>query len=231
MKYGVSSLSLTETLDSFLPFNFVASCFNIFYYFIWALLGGSSDTFISFLLKNQVVIKKQQNKTAMCTQNCINLLDIYCLPTGFWVFSVIAENPSAIGKKKKAQTHLSVRWFFWFQESLMSYATTFQVWLGFCPGMYCTHASTSVPRNARRHLWWHRGSSLPAPAPLSTAELGGCQGSRLTFRCQSGHRCGCWTPQQSNQVVDKTGRQHWTVQPGGNDLLCQLCGIYFLSPF
>lgn len=101
MKYGVSSLSLTETLDSFLPFNFVASCFNIFYYFIWALLGGSSDTFISFLLKNQVVIKKQQNKTAMCTQNCINLLDIYCLPTGFWVFSVIAENPSAIGKKKK----------------------------------------------------------------------------------------------------------------------------------
>lgn len=38
----------------------------------------------------------------MCTQNCINLLDIYCLPTGFWVFSVIAENPSAIGKKKKS---------------------------------------------------------------------------------------------------------------------------------
>lgn len=104
-----------------------------------------------------------------------------------------------------------------------SFATSVQDWLGCCPGKYCMHASTSVPRCTSRHLW-HRGGSFPAPTESSTGHWGWESAFPSNTSLGKGavldptaKQPSCW--QNSQALLNGSG---WA-----NDLLHQLCGIYF----
>lgn len=134
----------------------------------------------------------------MCTQNCINLLDIYCLPTGFWVFSVIAENPSAIGKKKKKSPNsfISVV-IFLIQES----------------DVLCHH----LPSLAGLLPWHVLHACKHISSQVCMQALVATQGRHISSSCLSEHSITQWVPghqaaiqmpaQAQVSVLDPTAKQ------------------------
>lgn len=122
---------------------------------------------LSFLCKNQVLIKKKSNNAYLKLMALTCKIFIDCQQVFLPVF---AENASSKEKNPRHYSFIRVE-IFLTSRVWHSFASSVQEWLGYCPGKYCMHASTSLPRCTSRHLW-HRRGSFPAPTECSTAHWG-----------------------------------------------------------
>lgn len=158
---------------------------------------------LSFLLTNQVLIKKKKRQRGIFEIDGINMLNIYWLLTGF--SSCYCRKCLF---KSKWCTHLSEQRFFWPREfdTLLSPVPR-TGWAAVLASTACMQAqlSPSVPAGTCDIGEAH------SQLPLSTAQLAGA-GNQPSLQTPAWARVRCWTSQQSNPVVDKTHRHYWTVQ-------------------